>query len=259
MWGGGEVLGHIDGQLGVVTLARPGKHNAMTRSMWAALPVVLHRVASCSGVEAVVIRGADNSFSAGADLSEVLAATASEDEATEFCTGVVSALLAVARCPLPTIAALQGVAAGGGAEIALAADLRIAEHGATLQLPLARLGVVPDGFTLQRLISLAGPSAARLLLFAGRAMEAEHCLRIGLMDEVVPHGSLDDAVRSLARAFAAGSPYALQRTKQLLLATEAQAGLSDLVTEMAQSFVHGDVAANASRFLHRKRDPAASP
>ena len=253
MRGAGEVLGHLDGQLGVVTLARPGKRNAMTLSMWAALPVVLDCVASSPSIEAVVIRGAEDCFSAGADLHEVLAATQSPDASAEFCAGVVAALLAIARCPLPTIAALHGVAAGGGAEIALAADLRIAEDGATMQFPLARLGVVPDGFTLQRLVALTGPSSARLLLFSGRVVETAQCLRIGLVDEVAPKGGLDGAVRSLAHTFVAASPYALQRTKQLLSATEAQADLDEVATEMARSFVHGDVAANASRFLNRKR------
>lgn len=253
MPGTGEVVGHVDGRLGVVTLTRPGKRNAMTRSMWASLPVVLDRVAGSPGVEAVVIRGADGNFSAGADLGEVLAATESPEAATEFCASVVSTLLAIARCPLPTIAALEGVAAGGGAELALAADLRVAVQGATLQLPLARLGVVPDGFTMRRLVALAGPSSARLLLFTGRIVDAEHCLRIGLVDEVVPDEGLEDAVRSLAHAFSAASPYALRRTKQLLDALDEQADLDDLVADMAQSFLHGDVAANARGFMHRSR------
>lgn len=245
----GSVEGLVRGNVGVVTLSRPGKHNAMTRLMWTELPRVINALSAEPDVVSIVIRGADRSFSAGADLTEVLAATENLEAATAYCATVVDALLSLATCPKPTIAALRGVAAGGGAELALAADLRFAEESASLQLPLARIGVVPDDFTLRRLLALGGPAVARLVLFGGRALTAERCLQMGLVDAVSPDGGLDDDIDVHVRAFSAASPYAVREIKALLIADEIGTDTEQLVSGMARSFVSGDVAKSARQFV----------
>jgi enoyl-CoA hydratase/carnithine racemase len=247
----GKVRATMRGELAEVTLERPGKRNAMTLAMWESLTEVIDDVANSSGASAVVVKGADGSFSAGADFGEVLDATTSLPAAMEFCSTVVRGLLAVARCPLPTVAAIQGVAAGGGAEIALAADIRVAERGSSLQLPLGRLGVVPDEFTVKRLVAVAGTGTARRLLLQGRAMTAHECLRVGLVDEVARQGGLDDAVDVLVRGVSLGSKRALRQIKKLLFEFEFSTSPDQLISDMAQSFVNGDVAVSANRFLER--------
>jgi enoyl-CoA hydratase/carnithine racemase len=249
----GEVRSEIEGKAGVVTLSRRGKHNAMTASMWRQIPPKLDELVASAGVHAVVIKGAHGAFSAGADLTEVLAATADEGAARDFCGSVVAALEAIAACPVPTLAAMAGVAAGGGVEVALAADLRVAEPVVTMELPLARLGVVPDDFTLRRLHALGGGSTARRMLLAGRTLDSEECLRAGLIDELVEPGGLDEAVDRLIVGFTRSSPFALRRMKKLLGEYERQASSTDPIANMADSFVHGDVATSARSFLGRAR------
>jgi enoyl-CoA hydratase/carnithine racemase len=244
----GFVETHTEGNIGFITLTRKGKHNAMTREMWTALPQAVETLTSASGVVSIVIQGADGSFCAGADLSEVLAATRSMEAATEYCTTVVDALLALAYCPKPTIAAVSGVAAGGGAELALATDLRFADEASYLQLPLARIGVVPDDFTLRRLLALGGPAVARRMLFGGQSMSASRCLEMGLVDVVTARGGLDEAIEEHIGAFSTTSPYAIREIKALLIADEVGAQVEDLVTGMAKSFVAGDVERFARRF-----------
>jgi enoyl-CoA hydratase/carnithine racemase len=247
----GSVKTHTEANIGFITLARKGKHNAMTREMWTAIPEAVETLTSTSGVASLVIQGADGSFCAGADLSEVLAATQSMEAATEYCTTVVDALLALAYCPKPTIAAMRGVAAGGGAELALATDLRFADESSYLQLPLARIGVVPDDFTLRRLLALGGPAVARLMLFGGQSISASRCLAMGLVDVVTAPGGLDEAIDEHIGAFSTTSPYAIREIKALLIADELGGQVQDLVTRMAKSFVAGDVERFARRFTRK--------
>lgn len=242
---------HTEGNIGFITLTRPGKHNAMTREMWRALPEEVLSLTSASGVAGVVLQGSGGSFCAGADLSEVLAATVSIEAATEYCTTVVDALLALAYCPKPTIAAISGVAAGGGAELALATDLRFAEESSYLQLPLARIGVVPDDFTLRRLLALGGPAVARMMLFGGRSMSASRCLDVGLVDVVTPQGGLREAIQNQVSDFSISSSYAIREIKALLIADELGGQVKDLIDGMARSFVAGDVDKFARRFTAR--------
>jgi enoyl-CoA hydratase/carnithine racemase len=244
----GLVETHIEGNIGFITLERRGKHNAMTQEMWTALPGAVESLSSVSGVVSIVIQGAGGSFCAGADLSEVLEATESMEAATDYCTTVVDALLALAYCAKPTIAAMSGVAAGGGAELALAADLRFAEESSYLQLPLARIGVVPDDFTLRRLLALGGPAGARLMLFGGQSMSASRCLAMGLVDVVTPAGVLQEAINEHVGAFSSASPYAIREIKALLVADEIGAEAKDLAVGMAKSFIAGDVEKFARRF-----------
>lgn len=243
---------HVEDGIGTVILDRRGKHNALTQHMWGQIPGILEQLTR-AGASSIVIRGAHGSFSAGADLAEVLEATASPAQAEEFCGTVVAALLAVARCPVPTVSRLSGIASGGGAELALASDMRIADETARLQLPLAGLGVVPDGFTLHRLMALTGGSTARYLLLTGRAITASECLRSGLVQQVTSPTELDDAVNDVVADLATKSPFALRHMKELALQRELALAGEDLTDSMVRSFLHGDVAKNAHKFLGRRK------
>jgi enoyl-CoA hydratase/carnithine racemase len=241
---------HVDGGAGVITLDRAGKHNALTQSMWADIPIAVNHLVEVDRVSSILIRGANQSFSAGADLSEVLVATSTPDAARDFCQTVVDALLAIARCPIPTVARLSGIASGGGAELALASDIRIADETASLQLPLSGLGVVPDEVTLSKLLATVGSPAARFMLLTGRAINARECLRIGLVQAVVPPADLDVEINALLNELTSKSKFAVKRIKAQVLEREMpDSSRQDLSTAMADSFFHGDVATNAQAFL----------
>jgi enoyl-CoA hydratase/carnithine racemase len=143
---------------------------------------------------AVVVTGGDRIFAAGADISEF----GGPDEAREIGARFLRALDALAAIPRCVIAAIGGFALGGGCELALACDLRIASERAKLGQPEILLGIIPGGGGTQRLARLVGPSRAKDLILTGRQVGADEALRIGLVDEVVPPDELHD--RALARA-----------------------------------------------------------
>jgi len=247
----GEIQVDVVDGLGWITIARPEKKNALTIEMWCALPGALRSLADRNGVVGVVLRGQDGNFGAGADLEDVLAATAGADEAEAYCTDVVRAILALATTPLPTLALLEGVAAGGAAELAIACDLRFADPGSSLTFPFARLGVVPDRFTLGRLVALVGASTARRVVFTGESIAASRALGLGLVDEVVAPMGLDAAVSAWATTLGKGSRQARADMKALFLEGEAVRDIASLIGPMIDSFVSGDVRAAALRFLGR--------
>jgi len=245
----GSVLTDVRDGIGWITLNRPHKKNALTRAMWASLPDVLADLAARGDVTAVALRGASGTFGAGADLGDVLAATESRKLAEEYCTLVVRGLLAVAKCALPTVALLEGVAAGGGAELALAADVRIADSRAVLSFPFARLCVVPDRFTLGRLAAIVGPSIARNLALTGKMMSADEAMAVRLVDEVVAAGELEPRALAWGRALMQGSPGAIAGMKAVFFEREVKEPVAALIGPMVESFVAGDVRAAALRFL----------
>src|SRR4051812_17215731 len=143
---------------------------------------------------AVVVTGGDRLFAAGADISEF----GGPDEAERIGELFLRALCAIADIPRATIAAVSGVALGGGCELALACDFRIASTRARFAQPEILLGIIPGGGGTQRLPRLIGPARAKDMIFSGRQVGAEEALRIGLVDEVVEPDALHD--RALARA-----------------------------------------------------------
>src|SRR6478752_171928 len=150
---------------------------------------------------AVVISGGDRVFAAGADISEF----GGPDEARELGELFLHAMNAVADIPRATIAAIAGVALGGGCELALACDFRIASERARLGQPEILLGIIPGGGGTQRLARLLGPARAKDLIFSGRQVRADEALAIGLVDEVVPAEAVLERALERAAALAAGA------------------------------------------------------
>lgn len=251
----GEILMDQNGPITTLTLTRPHKHNAMSLPMWDQLHRLVTELQTSSASRVVVIRGAGKHFSAGGDLTEVLAATESREAATAYCCTVVRALHTVAGSAIPTISAINGVASGGGVEIAIATDVRIASRSATLQLPMTHLGVVPDDITLGRLRTAMGPVRTQWMLLHGRPVPAATCQTMGLVEEVADEDVFDETVQLLARSVAKTAPFARARTRELLAA--GLPTVEEAAVPMIESFLSGEVAAAANRFLNRSRTPAA--
>jgi len=163
------------------------------------------------GVRAVVLYGGERLFAAGADI-KALAAMA-PDEARGWNRALQRTFDEVAHLPMPVVAALTGYALGGGLELALCADYRVAADDASLGQPEVQLGLMPGSGGTQRLVRLIGPSRAKNLLMTGRRVGAEEALRLGLVDEVVPAGSAYDAALDYARRLAEGPAAALEAIK----------------------------------------------
>ncbi|MFG2361014.1 enoyl-CoA hydratase/isomerase family protein [Streptomyces mirabilis] len=201
----------IDGPVVTVRLDNPPL-NAFDSALRAELSACARELADARDVRAVVLHGGERLFAAGADI-KALAAMGPE-EVRGWNRALQRTFDEVARLPMPVVAALTGYALGGGMELALAADYRVAADNAVLGQPEVQLGIMPGSGGTQRLTRLIGPSRAKNLLMTGRRVAADEALRLGLVDEVVPAGSALDAALSYARRLAEGPAAALEAIKE---------------------------------------------
>lgn len=205
----------IDEGVATLTLNRPEAMNAITQRMKDELGAALDAVTTDEDVRVLVVTGAgDKAFCAGADVKE---RAASEPAPAEFFFRQQATHRLFSRLeqfPKPVIAALNGVAFGGGAEIALCADLRVAAEHARFGLTEVSLGVIPAGGGTQRLARLVGPARAKELLFTAARLTAAEAMSLGLVNRVVPASQLGEEVRSLARTLSRMPPLALRFAKQ---------------------------------------------
>jgi len=190
-------------------LVREGAANALCRGLVAELKAAASGVGS--DVRVVVITGSGKAFSAGADLKERRGFT--RDETRGFLDELGGTLNAIAALRCPVIAALNGVAFGGGLELALACDVRIAADGVTMGLVETRLGIIPGGGGTQRLARLVGPARAKELIFSGRRFDAADAQRWGIVQQVVAPGDLDATAGKLAGEIAGAGPLAVAEAK----------------------------------------------
>ncbi len=188
-----------------------GKVNALSTALLRQLETAAQMLAD-DPPGAVVVTGGDRLFAAGADISEFRG----PEEASKVGGAFLDALNAVADIPRITIAAISGFALGGGCELALACDLRMASTKAKLGQPEVLLGIIPGGGGTQRLPRLVGPSIAKDLICSGRQVGAEEALRIGLVDRVVEPDALVEESRAWAASFASGAVVAQGLAKQAI-------------------------------------------
>ena len=198
---------------------RPEKHNAFNRELSLAVAGLMDELEADEAVRAVLLTGAGQAFSAGADMTEALASV----EAGGRGDGMAQAVVRVARFPKPIVAAVNGYAFGGGAVLALSCDLRIASERASFRFPGASYGLVVGGSQLPRIV---GAARAKELIFTARVVDAKEAERIGLVNRVVPHHALEAGAWELARQIAEHSPSALRWSKAVIdAATEVEQGI----------------------------------
>ena len=204
-------LVHLDRRadgVAVLTLDNP-KVNALS----GALVRRLHELADgliADPPGAVVVTGGDRIFAAGADISEF----GGPEQARVITTAIHDATKALSEIPRLVIAAVAGYALGGGCELAMACDYRIASERAVFGQPEILLGIIPGGGGTQRLPRLIGSARAKELMITGRQVKADEALRLGLADDVVPHESVNERALALAAEVARGALHAQALTKQ---------------------------------------------
>jgi 2-(1,2-epoxy-1,2-dihydrophenyl)acetyl-CoA isomerase len=204
------VLVTVTDGLATVTLNRPEKLNALTRELCHELIAALRRVSSDPIVRVIIVTGAGRAFCAGADL------TILGSDGDALVAGGKEIALLIRGAPQPVIAAVNGAAAGGGANLALACDYRLAADTATIGQVFARLGLGPDWGGSYFLPRLVGPSRALELLFSARMVPAAEALSLGLFDRVVPADRLTTEAETLAAAWATFPALALRRAKEAI-------------------------------------------
>ncbi|HET7476348.1 MAG TPA: enoyl-CoA hydratase-related protein [Dermatophilaceae bacterium] len=203
----------VEVQDGVATvlIERPPM-NALNAEIQDALAAAAAELGERRDVAAVVLYGGEKVFAAGADIKEMR--EMSYTDMVDRSGRLQAAFTAVARLPKPTVAAVTGFALGGGCELALACDFRVAATDAKLGQPEILLGLIPGAGGTQRLARLIGPSRAKDLIFTGRFVAAPEALAIGLVDEVVEPGQVYAAAVRRARRFAGGPAYAIRAAKE---------------------------------------------
>lgn len=241
-----------DGSIATITLNRPEVRNALDLVTWRELEQAIGEVAADEGVHVLIITGAgDETFAAGADLNW-LRDRSMLDTLEGYPQRVLQCLEDLAK---PTIAAVNGFALGGGCELALACDIRLASDRARLGQPEVRLGILPAAGGTQRLARLVGVAKAKELIFTGEIVDAAEAARIGLVNKVVAHGDLLDAAREMAGKIVRRGPLAVRLAKAAI-----QAGLhygpgAGILTEtLAQTvlFATQDRTEGISAFLEKR-------
>lgn len=199
--------------LAFLTLNRPEVRNALNVQLQRELIDVIEYVNMSEDIKVVILTGAgDKAFAAGSDISGMKDRTM-----LAVLNGIFAkAVTCLAECEKPVIAAVNGAAYGGGCELALAADIRIASDTARFALPETGLGIMPGGGGCRRLATLIGMGRAKEMVFTGRSVGAEEALRIGLVTGVYPQEQLSAAVLALAEKIMEKGPFALRMAKKVL-------------------------------------------
>ena len=203
----------IDQAVAVIRLDRPPM-NALNAQVQDEIAAAAAQVSADQEVRAVIIYGGERVFAAGADIKEMAEATYSQMAADT--RRLQDSFTAVAKIPKPVVAAITGYALGGGLELALCADFRVAGESARVGQPEILLGVIPGAGGTQRLPRLVGPARAKDIVYTGRFVGAAEALAIGLVDRVVPDADVDQAARDLVDRYAGGPAIALRAAKQAI-------------------------------------------
>ena len=244
-----------DETVATVTVNRPEKRNALNAAVRKELLNVLDELREDDGVRVVVFTGArDKAFIAGADIQEFADRTPLEQRAAMTGRRVFDEIAAFAK---PTIAMINGYALGGGCELALACDLRIAADTARLGQPEINLGIIPGGGGTQRLPRLVGPGQAMRLVLTGDLVDAAEAREIGLIDLVFPAAELRERTMEVARRIGAKSPVALRMAKAAVRASAEMplaAGLAYETELFITCFASEDKREGIAAFLE-KRSP----
>ena len=210
----GKILQSVTDGVGVVTFNNPEKRNAMSLDMWEGLGHALVELRDDTDVRVVILAGAgDKAFVSGADISQFEKNRHNAQASEEYAKKSAAQRALLADYPKPIIACIRGFCLGGGMQVAMSADIRIASNNSQFGIPAARLGIAYGYDGLKNLVSLVGPSWARLIMYTGMRIDSAEALRIGLVDRVLPGTELWDATMEIARTISGNAPLAVQAAK----------------------------------------------
>ena len=235
--------------IGTIRLNRP-KVNALNDQLTAELAEAARGAAASQDIRAVIVYGGEKVFAGGADIAVM--AEAGYAEMALRSGRLQEAVGLVAAIPKPVVAAITGYALGGGLELALAADFRVAGERARLGQPEILLGVIPGAGGTQRLPRLVGPARAKDIVFSGRMVDSAEALQIGLVDRVVPDDAVYQAAVDMVKRYASGAALALRAAKQAVdagLGVDLATGLEIERVQFAALFGTEDQRAGMRSFL----------
>ena len=243
--------------VGVITLNRPQVMNALDTTLFSELKMAVEEVRKDKEIRAVVVTGAGKAFCSGIDITALSSfAQMSTSEVREFIRSIHRTLNSLEDMEKPVIAAVNGYALGGGCDIALACDIRIASESASFGEFYVRLGLVPDMGGTQRLAKLVGPGKAKELIFTGDRIDAHEAHRIGLAERVVAEDKFKDEVMELAQRLAQGPTVAIGLAKIAInrgLGMDVKAGLEYETYAQSICLKTEDVAEGTMAFMQKRK------
>lgn len=217
------------GPVGWLIFNNPARRNALSVDMWEGMPAILDGYAADPEVRLVVLKGAgDKAFVAGADISQFEDQRASKEAVEHYDEMSKRALLSLQRIGKPTIAMIRGFCIGGGLNVAMSCDLRIAASDARLAIPAARLGLGYAYDGVKKLVSLVGPAFAKEIYFTARQFTAEEAHHMGLVNRVVEPQMLETTIETMAASIAENAPLTIKSTKLSVDTAVAEAQARDL-------------------------------
>src|ERR1700676_4864006 len=210
----GKILQDVADGVGIITFNNPEKHNAMSLDMWEGFGHALIELRDDPDVRVVILVGAgDKAFVSGADISQFEKSRHNAQASEEYSKRSAAQRALLADYPKPTIACIRGFCLGGGMQVAMMSDIRIAAEHSQFGIPAAKLGIAYGFDGLKHLVSLVGPSLARLLMYTGMRIDSAEAVRIGLVDRVVPDTELWGATLDIARTISGNAPLAIKAAK----------------------------------------------
>ena len=251
---------YVEREDGVATIVlnRPEKRNAISYEGWLELRRLAEELSTDENVRVVVLRGAgEKAFSAGADIKDFDRFRTDSEQAKVYQAAFDAAVDAVEALPVPTICHIKGFCIGGGCELTLAADIRVAADNGRFAIPAARLGIVVGHHEISRLVRLIGPGNSSYILLTGRTIDAAEAFRIGLVTTVVPLSESDRYVAELAQEMVELAPLSHRVHKQILRRIADDNSTAELTDEEADlpfvNFDSEDFQEGRLAFLERRK------
>jgi enoyl-CoA hydratase len=237
----------------------PARHNALSVDMWQAIPALLAQAEKDDRIRLVVFSGAgEKAFVSGADISQFEDMRAAREAVSHYEAMAEEALMSIYRCAKPTLACIRGYCIGGGVNVAISCDIRIASDDAVFSIPAARLGLGYRYSALKNLVDLIGVGAAKDLFFTGRRIKAQEALSLGLISRIGKTAELDALLSEYATAMAENAPLTVYAGKAII--GEILKPAPDFDRELCQQLIRNcfesEDYAEGRRAFMEKRKPA---
>jgi enoyl-CoA hydratase len=254
----GKILQSLSDGIGIVTFNNPEKRNAMSLDMWEGLGQALVELRDDPDVRVVILTGAgDKAFVSGADISQFEKTRHNAEASEEYSKRSAAQRALLADYPKPTIACIRGFCLGGGMQVAMLADIRFAAENSQFGIPAAKLGIAYGYDGLRNLVSLVGPSWARLIMYTGMRIGSAEAQRIGLVDRVLPDTELWDATLEVARTISGNAPLAIKAAKITIAQVLKDSGARDFdaIKDIGTACMDSEDFREGRRAFMEKRKP----
>jgi enoyl-CoA hydratase/carnithine racemase len=249
----------LDGQVLHIRFNNPAKHNALSVDMWEAVPPLLARAEKDDNVRMVVFSGeGEKSFVSGADISQFEDMRAAQEAVKRYEQMAEAALQGIYEFSKPTVACIRGYCIGGGVNVAISCDIRVASSNSVFSVPASRLGLGYRFSAMKNLTQLVGPGYAKDIFFTGRRLDAAEALRIGLINRVADPEGLDALLAEYTTAITTGAPLTIKAGKRIIreiLKTDGEAVDMDLCKRLILDCFESEDYMEGRKAFMEKRKP----